>query len=66
VESRNGDAGRVLVDLTAIKKPGESPAFKSPCLSRRLLIRAPAMFGLFYFPILLRSCNTVASRSLRS
>jgi hypothetical protein len=48
------------------KKAGQSPAFKSPCLSRRLLICALAMFGLFYFPILLRSCNTVASLSPRS
>jgi hypothetical protein len=33
------------------KKAGQCPAFKSPCLSPRWLIRALAVFGLFYFPI---------------
>jgi hypothetical protein len=56
MESRDSRAGDILVDPTAIagasliKKPGICPAFSSPCLSRRLLTRALAMFGLFYFP----------------
>ena len=43
-------AGHAFIDVAAIKKPGRARLLSPHASSRRFLVRALAMFGLFYFP----------------